>query len=350
MFINANARELLLLYARVYSKKVRIMPMKLEFELSEPPTDGITRVTFCPVSNAPLLLCSSWDNHVRLYDVANNAMRADYTHSYAVLDCTFSDPNHSFSGSVDGVLKGYDFTARAETVLGTHEDGIRCVQYCQELGLVVTGSWDKTVKLWDPRQKHSVGTYDQNGESVYTMSLCGDRLVVGTSNRKILVWDLKNMQFAEQRRASSLKYQTRSIQCFPNKQGFVLSSIEGRVAVEFLDTDPETQKKKYAFKCHRLKEAGVEHIYPVNAISFHSSHGTFATGGSDGFVNIWDPFNKKRLCQFHRYPSDIASLAFNVDGTMIAIAVSNLWLQEGKEKAKDGIFIRHVTDQETQPK
>lgn len=34
-------------------------------------------------------------------------------------------------------------------------------------------------------------------------------------------------------------------------------------------------------------------IYPVNAISFHSGYNTFATGGSDGFVNIWDGFNKK---------------------------------------------------------
>ena len=31
----------------------------------------------------------------------------------------------------------------------------------------------------------SAGTYDQSGEMVYTMALCGDRLVVGTSNRKV---------------------------------------------------------------------------------------------------------------------------------------------------------------------
>ena len=31
------------------------------------------------------------------------------------------------------------------------------------------------------------GTYDQSGECVYTMSLCGDKLVVGTSNRKVKV-------------------------------------------------------------------------------------------------------------------------------------------------------------------
>ena len=29
------------------------------------------------------------------------------------------------------------------------------------------------------------GTYDQSGESVYTMDLCGDKLVVGTTNRKV---------------------------------------------------------------------------------------------------------------------------------------------------------------------
>ena len=69
--------------------------------------------------------------------------------------------------------------------------------------------------------------------------------------------------------------------------GYVLSSIEGRVAVEYLDPSPEVQKRKYAFKCHRNKDGDVEHIFPVNAISFHKEYNTFATGGSDGK----SPFN-----------------------------------------------------------
>ena len=80
------------------------------------------------------------------------------------------------------------------------------------------------------------------------------------------------------------------------------------------DVSSEIQKKKYAFKCHRIKENGIEHIYPVNAISFHQGYNTFATGGSDGYVNIWDGFNKKRLCQFHKYSNSIASLSFSHDG------------------------------------
>lgn len=100
------------------------------------------------------------------------------------------------------------------------------------------------------------------------MSVCGEKIVVGTAGRKILVWDIRNMSFTLQKRESNLKYQTRAIRCFPNKQGFVLSSIEGRVAVEYFDTNPEVQKKKYAFKCHRIKEDGLEKIYPVNAIRY----------------------------------------------------------------------------------
>lgn len=61
-------------------------------------------------------------------------------------------------------------------------------------------------------------------------------------------------------------------------QAYVLSSIEGRVAVEYLDPSPEVQKKKYAFKCHRLKDDKLEKIYPVNAIAFHQEYNTFATG------------------------------------------------------------------------
>ena len=123
-----------------------------------------------------------------------------------------------------------------------------------------------------------------------------------------------------------------------------------RVAVEYLNTDAEVQKKKYAFKCHRVKQDATEYIYPVNTISFHSSHNTFATGGSDGFVNVWDPFNKKRLCQFHRYSQGISSLSFSHEGNMIAIAVSAVSCEEGKEEGKEAIFVRHVTDNETQPK
>ncbi|KAH9470998.1 hypothetical protein Pst134EA_004908 [Puccinia striiformis f. sp. tritici] len=56
----------------------------------------------------------------------------------------------------------------------------------------------------------------------------------------------------------------------------------------------------------------------------HMAFGTFATGGGDGIVSIWDSAAKKRLRQLPKYPGSITSLAFNSDGSKLAIACSIL--------------------------
>ncbi|XP_042909257.1 mitotic checkpoint protein BUB3 [Parasteatoda tepidariorum] len=321
-----------------------------EFQLINPPTDLISSVRFGPNSNQ-FLLTSSWDAHLRLYDVTSNTLRMKTNSGRPLLDCCFQDSVHAWSGGLDWHVRSYDLNTNTDVFRGTHEAPVKCIEHCPDVNVVISGSWDRTVRLWDTRFPDCAGTYPLP-DKVYTMAVCGDKLIVGTAGRRVLIYELRNMSYVQQRRESSLKYQTRCIRCFPNQQGFVLSSIEGRVAVEYFDPSPEVQKKKYAFKCHRFKESsGVELIYPVNTIAFHENYNTFATGGSDGFVNIWDGFNKKRLCQFHRYPTHISSLSFSPDGTTIAIASSFIFENDNiKDPPPDAIYIRTVTDQETKPK
>ncbi|XP_015786893.1 mitotic checkpoint protein BUB3 [Tetranychus urticae] len=322
-----------------------------EFKLTSPPEDCIQSVKF-GLNSSQFLLAASWDTTVRLYDISVNKLKTQYKHNSPVLDCAFQDSNHAWSGGLDQQVKIFDFVSGKETIAGTHNGAIRCVEYAPEINVVITGGWDACIKLWDPRAPAPSGSFAQP-EKIYTMNICGETLVVGTAGRRVLVWDLRNMSYVQQRRESSLKYQTRYIKCFPNKQGYVLSSIEGRVSVEYFDPAPEVQKKKYAFKCHRNKDTGtgIENIYPVNAISFHKVYNTFATGGSDGYVNIWDGFNKKRLCQFHKYPTSISSLAFSPDNNYLAIASSFLFeTNQSQDIPEDSIIIRRVTDHETKPK
>lgn len=324
---------------------------KTEYQLKSPPDDGISAVEFCPSANN-LLLVSSWDRTIRLYDISRNEQRAAVSSSMPVLDCAWQDQARVLAGGLDKTVKIIDVNSSQERVLGQHEKGVKCVDYSPEYNVIMTGSWDNTVKTWDPRTEVAcTGTHNQT-DKVYSMSSSGEQLVVATAGRKVFIWDLRNMSCPQQKRESSLKYQTRCVRSFPNKTGYVLSSIEGRVAVEVFDPSSEAQKKKYAFKCHRLKENGIENIYPVNAISFHREHNTFATGGSDGFVNIWDGYNKKRLCQFHRFPTSIASLSFSADGTVLAIASSYMFENDNQKENNFGenIIIRHVSDIETKPK
>lgn len=92
-------------------------------------------------------------------------------------------------------------------------------------------------------------------------------------------------------RDSLLKYQLRSVVGLPDESGFVAASTEGRVAIEKLDG-----VGSYTFKCHRTNSR----IYPVNAVAFHPRWHTFATGGGDGNVSVWDWVAKKRICQYPR--------------------------------------------------
>ncbi|KAH0914086.1 hypothetical protein HID58_028532 [Brassica napus] len=294
-------------------------------ELSKPPSDGISNLRFSNSSDH--LLVSSWDKSVRLYDANADSMRGEFKHGGAVLDCCFHDDSSGFSASADHKVRRIDFSAGKEDILGMHDEPVRCVEYSYAAGQVITGSWDRTIKCWDPRaasgpERSQIGTYKQP-ERVNSLSLVGNHLVVATAGRHVNIYDLRNMSQPEQRRESSLKYQTRCVRCYPNGTGYALSSVEGRVSMEFFDLSEAAQAKNY---------------------------GTFATGGCDGFVNVWDGNNKKRLYQYSKYPTSIAALSFSRDGGLLAIASSYTFEEGDKPHEPDTIFVRNVNEIEVKPK
>eukprot|EP01134_Creolimax_fragrantissima_P004533 CFRG4533T1 len=334
-------------------------PQMREFELNDAPSDGISSIHFHPTA-ANQLLCSSWDKSVRLYDTKANRVMYKHDSDAAVLDACFTGTTTGASGGLDLKVRTHDFTSDGNTKeLGRHEAAVSSLLYSPETNVLVSGSWDKQVKLWDTRESNPLLFSLNQPDKVYALSMAGSKFVVGCANRHIMVWDIRmiqqggqEVQQPEQRRESSLKFQTRSVECNPDGTGYVLASIEGRVAVEFLDPRKEIQAKKYAFKCHRIKnpQTKEEMTYPVNAVAYHPKYGTFATGGSDGFVNIWDGDNKKRICQLHRYKTGISSLSFNCTGDLLAIASSYTYEYGPKEHPKDSILIRTITDAEAKPK
>ncbi|RLN55439.1 hypothetical protein BBJ28_00017724, partial [Nothophytophthora sp. Chile5] len=163
-------------------------------------------------------------------------------------------------------------------------------------------------------------------------------VAVATSERQLTVYDLRNFAQPLTQRESPLKYQTRCVSVFPDLQGYALGSVEGRVALEYFDDDATVaegdatkKKRSYAFKCHRGKVDDQTLIYPVNAIAFHPTYGTFATGGCDGAVNLWDGANKKRITHLRQFPTSIAALDFNHDGSLLAVAASYTYEEGEKE-------------------
>ena len=69
---------------------------------------------------------------------------------------------------------------------------------------------------------------------------------------------------------------TRCLAVSPDRESFLVGSIEGRVACQHLRT--EDAAKNFAFRAHR--DPANHDIFPVNSIAFHPTHGTFASNAS----------------------------------------------------------------------
>lgn len=324
-----------------------------DFKLDNAPVDCIQSVKFGQVDSQHLL-AASWDGSVRLYDIKANQLQVQYSHEGPVLDATFQGNNNCWSGGVDTKVKRFDLQSQTETIVGQHEEPIRCVDYMPDMNLVATASWDRHLKLWDPRLAGSENACVDDitmTDKIYAMSVSGHKIIIGMPSENLCIYDLRTK--AKFDRQSLSKKQIRCISSFPDQSGYVVGSIEGRVSVEYFEPMVESS---FTFKCHRNKDktTQTEYIYPVNAVSFHRKHGTLATGGSDGFVSIWDPKSKKRLTQFHMYPGPISSLCFSPDGNFLAIACSQLHVSEETQNIRDippdSIYIRRVHEREVKSK
>jgi cell cycle arrest protein BUB3 len=144
----------------------------------------------------------------------------------------------------------------------------------------------------------------------------------------------------------------------PSDAGYATSSIEGRVAVEFFDASAESQARKYAFKCHRQSQPAPDNtttdvVYPVNALAFHPAYGTFASGGGDSTVALWDADAKRRMKVYQKFPDSVAALAFSADGRQLAVGICpgfETGMENYSGEGRTKILVRVLGENEALPK
>lgn len=232
----------------------------------------------------------------------------------------------------------YDVATGQTTQVGQHEEAVKCMKFLdQGQNILASGSWDKKINYYDLRSPQPIGTA-QLPERCYALDTAGNLLVAGTADRHILLFDLNNPTNIFKSINSPLKWQTRSIACFPDSKGFAVGSIEGRVAIQHVD-DKDTARN-FSFKCHRDDQ---KNVYAVNALSFHPVYGTFSTAGADGTISFWDKDSKQRLKSFPNMGGTIASTTFNRNGTIFAYAVSYDWTKVRSEYGYCFLLISILT-------
>lgn len=240
--------------------------------------------------------------------------------------------------------------------IAAHDQPIRCIESLAVNGtpMVVTGGWDKLIKYWDLRSQSPAATVEAK-ERVYTMDVKDNMLVVGTADRWIHVINLQNPGTSYKVIQSPLKWQTRVCTIFsPEANGYAIGSIEGRCAIQYVED--KDQNNNFSFKCHRqtsTSDRNLSNVYSVNAISFHPTHGTFSTAGSDGTFHFWDKDAKHRLKGYPEVGGTISATDFDRSGNIFAYAVSYDWskgYQANTQQYPNKIMLHPVTGDECKPR
>ena len=183
------------------------------------------------------------------------------SHSGAINTVTFSsDGKYALSGSEDKTLKIWDVSSGQEMkTFEGHASGVKSVCFSPDDKYALSGSEDKTFKLWDGL---NISTFKGHSAGINSVSFSPDgRFILSGSSDKILkLWDVS------------------------------------------------TGHEIITFKGHSGR---------VNSASFSSDGRYVLSGSSDKTLKLWDASNGHEIITFKGYSGSINSAGFSPDGRFI---------------------------------
>merc|ERR1719272_508793 len=124
-----------------------------------PPDDAVSCLAWSPVGN--ILAAGSWDKSVRIWEVGAAGVQAKlaYNHEAPVLCCNWSkDGQRLVSGGCDNKVKLKIMATQQEQQIGQHDAPVSGVSVVDDMNMVVSASWDKTIRFWNCQQPTPIAT------------------------------------------------------------------------------------------------------------------------------------------------------------------------------------------------
>jgi WD40 repeat protein len=285
------------------------------------------RVTSVALSaDGRCLVTGSWDETVRVWDAASAApLLCLKGHEDSVNSVAFSGDGHRLvSGSDDQTIRVWDAASGAALFcLKGHKEGVRSVAFSADGRRLVSGSDDQTVRVWDATSgdqllcvkaagadsaSRSVGDAVRGAhlllkghqDIVFSVAFSADgrRLVSGSGDRKVQVWDAVS---------------GARLLCLKGHQGSVRSvvfSADGRRLVS--GSDDQTVRIWDATSGDQLL-CLEGHEGPVRSVA-SSADGRVVSSSDDRTVRVWDAVHVAPPLCLQGHQGLVDRVAFSADG------------------------------------
>ena len=89
------------------------------------------------------------------------------------------DMSKLFAGSVNSTVKGFDINTGQAGNIGQHDGAVKDVYWMDQVNMLCSLSFDKTMKFWDLRQSNAAATFNL-GHKVFCSDIMFPHLVNGS--------------------------------------------------------------------------------------------------------------------------------------------------------------------------
>jgi len=209
------------------------------------------------------------------------------------------------SGSADNTVKLWDIkTGKLINTLEGHTAFVNSVAFSPVGNILASGSDDNTFKLWDIKTGKLINTLEGHNNDVNSVAFSpdGEILASGSNDNTIKLWDIKTGKLIKTLKGNN--WYVTSVAFSPD--GDILASGSWDTTIKLWD-----------IKTGKLIKTLKGHNWYVTSVAFSPDGDILASGSRDWTIKLWD-IKTGNLINTLEHTYWVNSVAFSPDGEILA--------------------------------
>ncbi|KAJ7645802.1 hypothetical protein B0H17DRAFT_449230, partial [Mycena rosella] len=214
-----------------------------------------------------------------------------------------SDGSRAISGSSDKTIRIWDVsTGKQLQQLDGHDHWVNSVAFSSDGSRAISGSYDNTIRIWDistGKQLQQLDGHDRVVNSV-TFSSDGSRAISGSRDNTIRIWDVST---------------GKQLQQLDGHNDWVRSVAFSSDGLRAISGSRDNTSRIWDVSTGKQLQQLDGHNDSVNSVAFSSDGSRAISGSRDNTIRIWDVSTGKQLQQLDGHDDWVNSVAFSSDGS-----------------------------------